>query len=81
MNATEKAVLTNLTKDLRKSTITEWESGDLDDWADYAKVMKTVINTSSSTMEALLSLPTELTPDLSKESNKDQTNSHSELIP
>jgi len=40
MNKTEKIVLETIIENIVDSHYTKWESGNLDDWATYAKQMK-----------------------------------------
>ena len=59
MTSLEKAILQNLKKSLLESTKTEWKSGYLEDWADFAGIMINTINNSVAIMDAMLNEPTE----------------------
>ncbi|MDD5649123.1 MAG: hypothetical protein PHF86_01710 [Candidatus Nanoarchaeia archaeon] len=45
MEVTEKKILLSGIDLLKKSTLVSWSHGDIEDWADWAKRMKTTINT------------------------------------
>jgi hypothetical protein len=71
MTETEKVILSKISKSLKNSAISTWTSGDLDQWADYAKEMKNTIKNSTDIIDGLLSFPPESinskNPSLSKE--------------
>jgi hypothetical protein len=54
MKNTEKIVLKQISQSLKKSTETNWTSGYLDVWSDWALKMKNVINTSVPIIDALI---------------------------
>lgn len=55
MTITERLVIKELVESLNKSTETSWTSGYLNDWIDWAKKMKAVIQTSTPILEKLSS--------------------------
>jgi len=59
MNATEQATLKALRKILKNSALKTWQSGDVDDWCDYAKKMRTSIQASLEIFDELIKLPPE----------------------
>lgn len=59
MTKSEQATMAAMSKSLRNSAITEWDRGDLNDWADYAKKMKARIWMASDVINELCKLPSE----------------------
>ncbi len=53
MNSTEKIVIKTIINNLRNSAKTKWTTGDINVWADYAKTMKYIIQTSANILENL----------------------------
>ena len=45
MDNTQKQILRDIANRLDQSTYTDWNTGDLDDWSEYGKKMKSVIVT------------------------------------
>lgn len=58
MNATEKVVVNTVIVNLENSTNVSWdESGDLQDWVDYARKMRHAILNNSSILRSMLAVP------------------------
>lgn len=53
MNNTEKKLINSICETLNKSSIPSWTSGDLEDWSEYAKNMRTTIKNSTATLTTL----------------------------
>ena len=54
MEKTEEKVIRALIENLRKSTITKWNRGGIDEWSEFAGIMKKCIKDSSCVLESLL---------------------------
>ena len=54
MDALQRKMLKSILKNLENSTRTEWESGDLAKWADYARSMRKSIRESISLINTLI---------------------------
>lgn len=59
MTNLEKDLLLSIKKNLKDSAKTSWTSGNLEKFRDWAANMYHVINTSCSTLDAILKQPTE----------------------
>jgi hypothetical protein len=53
MKNSEKQLIKALVDELRKSTKTEWNTGDLDKWSTWAKKMRDTINTSVNILSTM----------------------------
>lgn len=53
MKNSEKQLIKALVDELKKSTKTEWNTGDLEKWSTWAKKMRDTINTSVSILSTM----------------------------
>jgi hypothetical protein len=53
MDALERKILKGIAGNLRGSTRTDWSSGDLAKWAEYARLMKKTILESATLIDSL----------------------------
>ena len=59
MTKSEQATMAAMSKSLRNSIKTDWSSGDLNDWAEYAKKMKARIYMATDVINELCKLTAE----------------------
>lgn len=59
MTNLEKDLLLTIKKNLKDTTTTSWSSGTLDDFRAWAARMRTTINNSCATLDAILKQPSE----------------------
>jgi len=59
MTKTEQVTIKALIKRLRSSSVSGWQEGNVNDWADYAKTMATTIRTSCDVLEEISNLKPE----------------------
>lgn len=50
----EKTIIQNVVKNLRKSLKTNWKEGNIDQWAAFAKNMKSKIENNCEVLESFL---------------------------
>lgn len=55
MTTTERLVLSEIIKNLENSLKTDWETGFMDDWVDFATKMQITIKNSVPIMKQLIS--------------------------
>ena len=54
MNSTEKIIIKKIINNLESSSYRNFNSGDIDDWRDYARRMKNGVDNSISMLHGLI---------------------------
>lgn len=54
MTRTELAALKTISQNLMKCTKTSWETGDLNKWVEWAKLMRSQVRSSADLINALI---------------------------